>query len=220
MVRIYRIPIDDPIEDWRLRIIGGEYRGKRLSPFQGAVVRPTADRIRESIFDILSHQLPGSVVLDLFAGTGALGLEALSRGAIFGVFIDQNKQALSVVERNIRSLDIGARTKIIRWNIGHNLNCIRRIQQRFSPFSRGDPDEADRRIFDLVFLDPPYKRQLVDKTLRHLHSCGALGKGAVVVVEHCPSESIPEDLAAFALRDRRRYGQTEISFLDYGAPWD
>ncbi|MEE8400230.1 MAG: 16S rRNA (guanine(966)-N(2))-methyltransferase RsmD [Desulfobacterales bacterium] len=200
-----------------MRIIGGEFRGRTLSPFQGSAVRPTADRIRESIFDILSHHLHGSIVLDLFAGTGALGLEALSRGAGFGAFIDQDKKALSVIERNIRSLGLGAQTNIIRWNIANSLDCIRRAPQDAHPSSRGDSGEADRRAFNLVFLDPPYNRHLVDKALSHLHACGALEKGAVVVVEHSPLEPISENPEVFALRDRRKYGQTEISFLDYAA---
>ena len=215
-MRMYRMPfISDLSEERRLRIIGGEFRGKRLSSFRGVDLRPTTDRIRESIFDILSHQLPGSIVLDLFAGTGALGLEALSRGATFGVFVDQNKKALSVIERNIRSLDIGTQTKMIRWNIGNNLNFIRRVQRESSRLSPGDSDEADRWIFSLVFIDPPYNRQLVGQTLRHLHSSGSLAKGAVVVVEHSPSESIPEDAVGFTILDQREYGQAEISFLNY-----
>ena len=180
-----------------LRIIGGELKGKKLYTIPGTLIRPTADRLRESIFNILSNQVDEAVVLDLFAGTGALGIEALSRGAKFAVFIDYNKAALSVVERNIKSCSFDNRSQIIRWNIVKNLNCIKSIDLEF----------------DLVFMDPPYNRGIIKPTLLNLHDSGSLGNEACIVVEHSCLEPISETCKEFELIDQRKYGEKLISFM-------
>lgn len=182
-----------------LRIIGGELRGKKLYTIPGTLIRPTADRLRESIFNILSNLVKEAVVLDLFAGTGALGIEALSRGAESAVFIDNSKAALSVVERNIQSCAVDNRSQIIRWNIVKNLNCIRSIGSKF----------------DLVFMDPPYNKGLIKPTLINLHDSGSLGNEACLVVEHNYIEPIPEACERFELADQRKYGKKLISFMRY-----
>ncbi len=180
-----------------LRIIGGELKGKKLYTTPGTLIRPTADRLRESIFNILSYLVKGAVVLDLFAGTGALGIEALSRGAGSAVFIDNNKKALSVVERNIQSCAVDNRSQIIRWNIVKNLNCIKSVDSKFN----------------LVFMDPPYNKGMIKSTLINLHDSGSLGNDACIVVEHTPFEPVPEDCRQFELTDQRKYGKTLISFI-------
>jgi 16S rRNA (guanine966-N2)-methyltransferase len=183
-----------------LRIISGDLRGKKLHPIRGALTRPTADRLRESIFNILFSQVRDAVVLDLFAGTGALGIEALSRGAEYAVFVEKQKDALSVIEQNLRSCRLENSAKIIRWDIANNLNCL---------------NSPDSRLFNLVFMDPPYNRNLICETLRHLHRSGCLEKGATVVAEHSPPEMIPENIAEFMMTDQRKYGKTRVSFLEY-----
>ncbi|MDL1967167.1 MAG: 16S rRNA (guanine(966)-N(2))-methyltransferase RsmD [Deltaproteobacteria bacterium] len=180
-----------------MRIIGGELKGKKLYTIPGTLIRPTADRLRESIFNILSCLVKGTVVLDLFAGTGALGIEALSRGAEFAVFIDNNKKALSVVERNIQSCAVDNRFKIIRGNIVKNLNCIKSMGLKF----------------DLVFMDPPYNKGFIEPTLINLHDSGSLGKDVCIIVEHTPFEPVLEDCRQFELADQRKYGKTLISFI-------
>ena len=180
-----------------LRIIGGELRGKKLYTIPGTLIRPTADRLRESIFNILSYMVNEAVVLDLFAGTGALGIEALSRGADSAVFIDNNKKALSVVERNIQSCAVDNRSQIIRWNIVKNLNCIKSVDSKFN----------------LVFMDPPYNKGMIKPTLINLHDSGSLGKDACIVIEHTPFDPVPEDCKRFELTDQRKYGKTLISFI-------
>lgn len=182
-----------------MRIIGGSLRGKKLQSVRGAAVRPTADRLRESIFSILFSRVRDAVVLDLFAGTGALGLESISRGAEFAVFIDHSRDAVSAIARNTKSCNLELQTKIIRWNIAANLNCIR----------------SHRPAFDLVFMDPPYNRNLVRPALFNLQRSDCLEKGAVVVVEHAAAEPIPEDLPALKIDDQRKYGKTLVSFLGY-----
>jgi len=182
-----------------LRIIGGELKGKKLYTKPGTLIRPTADRLRESIFNILSYRVKAAIVLDLFAGTGAFGIEALSRGAESAVFIDNNKTALSVVERNVQSCAVDNRSQIIRWNIVKNLNCIKPIGS----------------TFDLVFMDPPYNKGLIKPSLVNLHDSGSLGKEACIIVEHTPFEPVIGACKQFELVDQRKYGKKLISFMKY-----
>ena len=181
------------------RIIGGSRRGKKLHPLRGGIIRPTGDRQKESIFNILSGNVNGAIVLDLFAGTGALGIEALSRGANFAVFIDVHKPAISLLNQNIESCGFEGQTQVIRWNIQKDLECLGTV----------------RRKFNLVFMDPPYNKGYIEPTLRLLHRSGCLESDAVIVIEHAPQEPIPEDDFPYALYDKRRYGKTLVSFLVY-----
>ncbi|QTA90687.1 16S rRNA (guanine(966)-N(2))-methyltransferase RsmD [Desulfonema magnum] len=183
-----------------MRIISGELKGRKLHSVRGMAIRPTADRVRESLFNILSSHVREAVVLDLFAGTGAFGIEALSRGAAFAVFIDKHKSALSTVARNIRSCGLENRTKTIKWDIQKNLNCI-----KLTSFS----------AFNLVFMDPPYNRNLIKPSLCNLRASGSLEKGAIVAVEHSLSEAIPENYTEYVIADQRKYGKTLVSFLNY-----
>jgi len=182
-----------------LRVIGGEFRGKKLASIQGIRTRPTAARMRESLFNILSTRISGAKVLDLYAGTGALGIEALSRGAASAVFIDRHKTALSVIQKNISACNLVNRSKIIRWNILANLNCLKSSVHRF----------------DLAFLDPPYDTGAIPKSMHNLHASGALEKGAEVVIEHSAREEIVEPLSGFDISAQRRYSDTVFSFCRY-----
>ena len=180
-----------------LRIIGGKLKGKKLYTIPGILIRPTSGRLRESIFNILSYMVKDAVVLDLFAGTGAFGLEALSRGAKSAVFIDNNTIALSIIKRNIQSCAVENSSKIIRWNITENLNCTKSIGS----------------IFDLVFMDPPYNNALIKSTLLNLHNSKSTGKKTCIIVEHTPFEPVPETCGQFELTDQRKYGKKLISFM-------
>lgn len=182
-----------------LRIIGGALKGRKLYSVRDMSIRPTADKLRESIFNILSQRVLSSVVLDLFAGTGALGIEALSRGAESVVFVDNRKAALSVLKRNIDLCMLDQKANIVKWNIRQNLNCIRSKKQNF----------------DLVFLDPPYDKDLIKSTLFNLDKSHSLKNEACIVVEHSLFEPIPKDLFAYDLFDQRKYGKTLVSFLNY-----
>ena len=182
-----------------LRIIGGTLKGKKLYSVRDTSIRPTADRLRESIFNILSQRVLNAMVLDLFAGTGALGIEALSRGAESVVFVDNRKTALSVLRRNIDSCMLDQKANIVKWNIRQNLNCIRSKKQHF----------------DLIFLDPPYDKNLIKPTLFNLDKSNSLKNKARIVAEHSFLEPIPTDFIAFDLLDQRKYGKTLVSFLNY-----
>ena len=181
------------------RIIGGRLKGKKLFPIKGAHIRPTGDRQRQALFNILGHKVAGARVLDLYAGTGALGLEALSRGASECVFIDRDKSAAQVIGRNISACRFENSSNIIRWRIEKNLACLQTLHV----------------VFDLVFMDPPYNRGFILPTLQNLHSAGCLKTGSTVIVEHSFDEKPWNMDDTYVCHDRRRYGKTLVSFLDY-----
>ena len=190
-----------------MRIIGGRFRGKRLAA-PGAAgggkahLRPTSDRVRESIFNLLAHgdypDIEGARVLDLFAGTGALGLEALSRGAARAVFIDDGAAARGLIRENIETLGVIGQTKL--W---------RRDATRLGP-CRGEP-------YTLIFADPPYGTDLGARALASARAGGWIAPGAVVVVELGADDPVPE-VEGLEPADDRRYGETRILILrDAGA---
>lgn len=182
-----------------LRIISGSLRGKKLHTVRGTKVRPTADRLRETIFNILAFRPRKAIVLDLFAGTGAFGIEALSRGAEYAVFIDNSREALSVITRNLDECALNDRAKIIKWDVARNLDCIK----SFHP------------AFHLVFMDPPYDQNQINPSLINLLKSESLAAGACVVLEQAAAEPLKADPEAFAIDDQRRYGKTLVSFLSY-----
>lgn len=178
-----------------MRIVGGEFRGRRLSGPKSDRIRPTSDRVRESLFNILSGMvdLERQRVIDLFAGTGALGIEALSRGASFALFVEDGVEGRALLRQNIESLALAGRTKIFR-----------RDATRLGPRGHLAP-------FSLAFLDPPYSRELGGRAIDELVSNDWLTSDAMVVLEE------KRDAISFApegLReiDRRNFGDTAIAF--------
>ncbi len=189
-----------------MRIIGGKFRGTRLSApgAQGggnAHLRPTSDRVREALFNMLAHgdypDFEGVRVLDLFAGTGALGLEALSRGAARAVFIDDGPAARGLIRENIDRLGVIGRTKL--W---------RRDATRLGP-CRGDP-------FGLIFVDPPYGTDLGARALKSASDGGWIAPDAIAVLEMAASSDLPI-LPGLALTDDRTYGETRLLILQSAA---
>jgi 16S rRNA (guanine966-N2)-methyltransferase len=181
-----------------MRIVGGKFKGHSLATPDGKATRPTSDRTREAIFNVLTHgiggfALEGARVLDLFAGTGALGLEALSRGARFCQFVDDNATARGLIRRNADSLGVIGQSKI--W---------RRDATRLGPCAPQPP-------FDLVFADPPYGKGLGEKALVSLVEGGWLVPGAVVVLEESAKTEVA-DVAGLMLLGQRVYGDTQVRF--------
>lgn len=189
-----------------MRLTGGTDRGRRLVAPRGQRTRPTGAKVREAMFNILGPP-PDGAVLDLFAGTGALGLEALSRGAARAVFVERDPNALSALRRNIRELGVEDRAQVIAADVA---TALRRLA--------GDGQQGQTR-FSWVFLDPPY-RQEVEAVLAELGTDELLAAGAVVVVEHDrrhrPPGSVSGSVAGLFLADRRSYGDTELSFYRGG----
>lgn len=179
-----------------MRIIGGDRRRKKLISVPGITTRPTSDRVKETLFNIIQTHIHGASVLDLFSGTGALGLEALSRGAARCLFIDNEKQALETCKKNIAACNYGERSTVIQWNIAKSLHCISRLTEPL----------------DLVFLDPPYKQGLADVALSHLASLAIFSSESIIVVEHAAGDP-PHPCEDFILTETRKYGTTALSFL-------
>lgn len=179
-----------------MRIIAGSKRGAALAAPKGLDTRPTLDRVKESLFGILQFEISGKRVLDLFAGSGGLGLEALSRGAAFAFFCDSSREAIGIVEANIRKLGFGERSKVYACSFEAAIAALARLGQKV----------------DLVFLDPPYASNLYEKAFRALLQGGVLAPGAILVAEHDPAKppALPEGLAAY---DTRRYGEVALSFI-------
>jgi 16S rRNA (guanine966-N2)-methyltransferase len=181
-----------------MRIVGGRLRGRALSAPKSRAIRPTSDRLREALFNVLAHAygdpVTGARVLDLFAGTGALGLEALSRGAEFVLFVDDGAEARALIRGNVEALGLGGASRIFR-----------RDATKLGPVHPLAP-------FSLVFADPPYGRGLAERALASARDGGWLAPDALVVVE----EAADADFTAppgFSELERRRYDDTEVVIL-------
>src|ERR1700757_4131872 len=181
-----------------MRVVGGRLRGRNLASPASQAIRPTADRLRESLFNILVHAydnpIEGARVLDLFAGTGALGIEAISRGAAFALFVDNGTEARALLRNNVEALGLGGVTKVYR-----------RDATDLGPAHPVEP-------FSLVFLDPPYGKGLAEQALVSLRDGGWLTPGAVLVVEEAKAaQFVAPD--GFEELERRAYDDTEFVFL-------
>lgn len=183
-----------------MRIVGGRFRGKHLISPKSAEIRPTADRVRENVFNILSSRIgpnfEGQVVLDLFAGTGALGLEALSRGADYAVFVETGIEGRGIIRDHIQSFSVAGSARLLKRDATQLGGA-----EKFRPAT-------------LVFVDPPYGQKLGEKALAAAVKGGWLAPGAQVVLEErtdAPFE-MPD---GFAIEDERRYGDTTIRILTF-----
>lgn len=178
-----------------MRIIGGEYRSRLIAMPKGVVIRPTQDRVREAVFNMLGD-VTDKVVLDLFAGSGAFGMEAISRGAARAVFVDNNSRCTDTIRANLESLGIEEyRYDIIR---AHALSAFPRLVKE------------DER-FDLVFVDPPYYKDMARKSLINIDSYDILTQIGVVIVEHFKKDSLLAPLETLFQEKERLYGDTAIT---------
>ncbi len=179
-----------------MRIIGGDNRGRRLACPRGVATRPTSDRVKEAIFSILRDRIQDAVVLDLYAGTGALGLEALSRGAARAVFVERSAQAVQALRKNIQACGFEDRAQAVRASVLPYLRSARL------------PDRVD-----LVFIDPPYGGRDGALTLQALTCHTEHLAGGTIVLEHAAGDeptAVPEGLA---VADARKWGDTAVTFL-------
>ncbi len=181
-----------------MRVVAGRLGGRPLAAPKGAATRPTSDRVREALFNILAHgkfdgwSLTGAIVLDACCGTGALGCEALSRGAAHATFIDKDAEAVTLARANLKAIRAEARGRVERGDVMH-------------------PPRPDKPA-SLVFLDPPYGENLASPMLEALQRAGWIAPGAVVCVELGPRDSFTAP-PGFVEHDRRKYGKTTIAIL-------
>ena len=179
-----------------MRLTGGTDRGRKLRGPRGSATRPTASRVRQAIFNILGPP-PDAPVLDLYAGSGALGIEALSRGAPKAVFVERDPRALAALARNLRELALDDRAVIMGGTVQ-------------SVLARLDGTQGQ---FHWVFVDPPYASDEAQRTLAALAGSEALVPGAVVIIEHDKRNVPPDAAGELHLVDRRYYGDTGVSFF-------
>ena len=180
-----------------MRIIGGEYRGRSLKMPKGVRIRPTQDRVREAVFNIIRTAVPEARILDLYAGSGAFGIEALSRGAYSAIFVDNNINCIRVIKFNLLVLGDSARlSQLVK------LDAVRAIS-RF---------KKEGKTFDIIFLDPPYHKDLARNCLIKIDACDILSQRGFVICEHHLKDVMPEETASFACFKQRKYGDTMLSF--------
>lgn len=181
-----------------MRVIAGDAKGRRIEAPKGKDTRPTLDRVKESLFGILQFEIPGSTVLDLFAGSGNLGIEALSRGAKFAVFNDRSAECGQVITENINRLGFDGRAEVLRLDYKA---AIDRLAM------------ADRH-FDIVFLDPPYALGAALDAAVMLFNKGLLTDNAVVAVEHAAKDLFGDIPGIYRVRTERKYGDVAVSILE------
>ena len=179
-----------------MRISGGELKRRELKTPKGNDTRPTSGITKESIFNIIGTGIKDLTVLDLFSGSGALGIEALSRGAAFSIFVEKEKLPLKCIHENILKLSLGDKTKILKKELPSQIKSI---------FMDKKPD--------LIFMDPPYSKGLVNPTLKALEQTDLINKKTMVIVEHSRDE-VPDN-SFFEVINTRKYGKSLVSFLNY-----
>lgn len=173
-----------------MRIIAGEKRGLRLQTLEGEEARPTLERVKEAMFSAIQFALPGAKVLDLFAGSGQLGLEALSRGAAACVFVEESREGAALVRQNAQHVELFKQSSVITMDA--------------SAFLKGTKEK-----FDIVFLDPPYRKNHFPLILEQLAE--VLAPGAVVLCETETGVDMPQQIAGLALQKQHRYGTVVVT---------
>lgn len=181
-----------------MRVTGGRVRGRRLATFRGADIRPTSDLVREAIFDLLGQDVSGARVLDLFAGTGSLGIEALSRGASEAVFVDHAPKAVELIRKNLKLCGLEDSGFVLRRNLGRGL-------------PKTHPVLGQR--FDLVFLDPPYDKGFIVPLLEDLDQQGVLAEVSRVVAQSEKKNALPEVVGSLKAAKVRTYGATRVTLF-------
>jgi len=185
-----------------MRITGGQAKSRVLASPKGLKIRPTTDQVREAIFNIIGQDLSGLKVLDLFAGTGSLGLESLSRGALSTLFIDSSQQSVNLIKKNLAICGYQGSGAVLKRDL-----------RRGIPLNHPLIKES----VDLVFIDPPYRNNIISFLLEELSTKEVVSSGSLVVAESSKSERPPVSLKIFQVVDTRLYGITRISIYEYEA---
>ncbi|NQT32502.1 MAG: 16S rRNA (guanine(966)-N(2))-methyltransferase RsmD [Candidatus Omnitrophica bacterium] len=178
-----------------MRIIAGIHRGRKIKGPPSELARPTKDRIRESVFNIIAPEVPGSTVLDIFAGSGAYGLEALSRGAKSAAFVEKDETCASVLEENVHILALEDQVELI-------------IKDAFDALELMGPG---KKQFDLIFADPPYNINVIKKTLIMINHYDILNPTGLLIMEHSASEDIPDIEENVSILKQKTYGNIVVS---------
>jgi 16S rRNA (guanine966-N2)-methyltransferase len=182
-----------------LRVIAGELKGRKLQKLEGINIRPTSDRVKESLFNILGTRVFDSEFLDLFAGSGGIGIEAYSRGAAKIVFIDESIKSIQVLKGNLEQLKVSQRIEVYNTDYIHALHKL----------------SQEGRGFDIIFVDPPYLKGFAQNALVHISQEGILKEEGLLVIEHDLEDSMPETAGKLRLGRQKKYGNTMLSFYQW-----
>lgn len=175
-----------------MRVIAGTYKGRKLESPENYDIRPTTDKAKEALFSILMNDVPGSRVLDLFAGSGALGIEALSRGAAECVFVDHSRQAAALIKKNLAACRVTEPARVISGDYRKVLASL-------------------AGSFDIILMDPPYNQGLLPDAFALIDQQELLAEDGVIVCEHRKEEELPEEICSFVREKERRYGIVKLS---------
>ncbi len=183
-----------------MKVLAGALKGRRLQTPRGRTTRPTADQVRIALMDTLMPRLPGARVLDLFAGAGGVGLEALSRGAAQATFVERDARALAALRENVVTLGVEAQARVERGDVRAAIERLAREGARF----------------EIVFLDPPYDEALVTPTLERLGASDLVAPDGVVIAQHLTKAAPPAAIGVLAAFRTRRFGETTLTFFRPG----
>ena len=175
-----------------MRVITGSARGRRLKELEGMETRPTTDRVKEGLFNILQFDIEGRRVLDLFAGTGQLGIECLSRGAASAVFVDRRPDAVKLIRENLKITDLTDRARVVA---GDSMEYLKSLREKF----------------DLIFLDPPYAAGLLEPALAHIARFDILAPHGIIVAEHPADRTTPALAPPYRVHRTYRYGKIALT---------
>jgi 16S rRNA (guanine(966)-N(2))-methyltransferase RsmD len=184
-----------------MRVIAGEAKGRRLKMLAREGIRPTSDRVKESLFDIIGYRACGARVLDLYAGTGNLGIEALSRGAAFALFVERASRAAALIRENLAQTGLVARAEVWQTDAQTALLSLR----------------SRESFFDLIFLDPPYGYQFTGEVLGALARGRLMARGGLVIFEHHKKDRLLQGALDLLKVDERRFGDTVLTFFQQKA---
>ena len=177
-----------------MRVITGRARGRRLKELEGMETRPTTDRVKEGLFSAIQFEIEGRKVLDLFAGTGQLGIECLSRGAASAVFVDRRADAVKLIRENLKLTELADRARVVA---GDSMEFLKSLKERF----------------DIVLLDPPYAAGLLEPAIAHLTAFDILNPHGIIVAEHPAERSLQPPAAPYRVRRAYRYGKIAVTVI-------
>ena len=177
-----------------MRVITGTARGRRLKELEGMETRPTTDRVKEGLFSAIQFEIEGRKVLDLFAGTGQLGIECLSRGAASAVFVDRRADAVKLIRENLKLTELADRARVVA---GDSMEFLKSLKERF----------------DIVLLDPPYAAGLLEPAIAHLTAFDLLNPHGIIVAEHPAERSLQPPAAPYRVRRAYRYGKIAVTVI-------
>ena len=179
-----------------MRVVAGEFRGRKLECLDGIDIRPTLDRVKESLFNIIAIDVLEGDFLDLFSGSGAIGIEAISRGAKEVVFVDESIKSIKVLKNNLEKLKIDKNIEIF------NDDCSMVVEKLFK----------EKRFFDIIFMDPPYSKGIVQALLKKININKILKEDGTIIVEHDIADILQQKEGDIALVRQKKYGSTMLSF--------